>query len=194
MRTLRLLDALAIVLALAAAIIAFVPARVDTARTARGVIPAETASLTTLPQLNGAHATDTGTDAALVVSANVLSGSRKAPSVRYVSPENLPQTGYEMPAAFQPAPSPDVAAGDSAANRTDAVPTLYGIVSNNGTWQALLRLSADDAAPVLLREGDRRGAYRVVSIASDRVVVANSAGQRTLRLARPRNDSTTLHP
>ncbi|MEP6832744.1 MAG: hypothetical protein ABJB74_05085 [Gemmatimonas sp.] len=128
-------------------------------------------------------------DAASVVAANILSSSRHTPKVRYTSPELLPAPDYSVPAAFAPAMN-----GDSApapADAPDAVPSLYGIVNADGTWRALLRLSESDVSPALLREGERRGSYTVVSIRPNAVVVAGPAGQRTLRLTRAaRNDST----
>ena len=128
-------------------------------------------------------------DAASIVAANILSSSRHAPSVRYTSPDLLPATDYSVPAVFAPTVGSDSAKGASEA--TDAVPSVYGIVNTDGTWRALLRLTESDVSPALLREGDRRGPYQVVSIRPNAVVVAGPSGQRTLRLNRSsRADST----
>lgn len=134
-------------------------------------------------------ATSNNNEAEVVVASNILSGGRHAPAVRYTSPDLLPAPDYSMPTAFAAAAS---AEGIRAADdESDAVPSLYGIVNSDGTWRALLRLAASDASPTLLREGDRRGAYVVVSIRPNAVVVAGPSGQRTLRLTRAsRTDST----
>lgn len=137
-------------------------------------------------------------DARSVVSANILSASRRAPSQRYVSPEVAVQPAFVMPAAF--APTTSNIAGDSMSSpgSTDAgdeVPALYGIVSMNGTSRALLRLSSADASPSLFGEGDKRGNYRVMSIRGNSVVLATPSGTRTLRLARSaRGDSSGIMP
>jgi len=128
-------------------------------------------------------------DATVVVAANILSSGRRAPGVRYTSPDLFPAPDYSMPDAFATAMNTDSAKARS--DGLDAVPSLYGIVNSDGTWRALLRLAESDASPVLLREGDRRGSYVVVSIRPNAVVVTGPSGQRTLRLTRAsRTDST----
>lgn len=136
-------------------------------------------------------ATDT-TDAHVVVSANILSASRRTPSRRYVSPEVASPTDLDMPAAFEPATmSVATDSTGSESDGSDTIPALYGIVNSGGVWQVLVRLSLDDATPTLLKEGDKRGSYRIVSIRANAVVVAGPSGQRTLRLARmSRGDSS----
>lgn len=134
-------------------------------------------------------------DALQVASANILSASRRAPVRRYLSPDATPASDFSMPAAFAtPVDSPgtsNVATDDDA----DAVPALYGTVNTDGTWRALVRLSSSDPNPTLLKEGEKRGAYRIISIRSNAVVVAGPSGQRTLRLARPaRGDSIGKSP
>ena len=127
-------------------------------------------------------------EAAVVVASNILSSGRHAPSVRYTSPDLSSAPDYSMPTAFVAASADSMKA---APDEPDAVPSLYGIVNSDGTWRALLRLAEGDASPILLREGDRRGAYVVVSIRPNIVVVAGPSGQRTLRLTRAsRTDST----
>ncbi len=134
-------------------------------------------------------------DALQVANANILSASRRAPQRRYVSPDVATETGFSMPAAFVSAPDSSVVNASTADDDADAVPALYGTVNTDGVWRALLRLSSSDPNPSLLQEGDKRGAYRVVSIRSNAVVVAGPSGQRTLRLARPaRGDSMGKTP
>jgi len=133
-------------------------------------------------------------DVALVTNANILSASRRAPTQRYVSPDLASATEFSMPAAFRPSVDSSSASSATVAN-DDAVPAWYGTVHADGVWRALLRLSANDANPSLFKEGDKRGAYRVVSIRSNAVVVAGPSGQRTLRLAQPaRGDSMGKTP
>ncbi len=128
-------------------------------------------------------------DAGLVVSSNILSSGRHAPSVRYTSPDLLPAPDFSLPAAFTVGTAAD--SSKAATDAPDAVPSLYGIVNSDGAWRALIRLAESDASPVLLREGERRGSYVVVSIRPNAVVVSGPSGQRTLRLNRAsRNDST----
>ena len=137
-------------------------------------------------------APDAGTDnaeASVIVAANVMSSTRRAPAVRYRSPDVEAMQGFAAPTGTIPAAVP----ATDGVNGADVVPMLYGIVSIDGTPRALLRLSSGDASPALFREGDHRGAYRVARILSDRVTLASSSGQRTLRLARgAARDTTTV--
>lgn len=133
-----------------------------------------------------------------VTSANILSSSRRAPSTRYTSPDQVPPPDYAAafsnPGAFSPASDSMQADSASASGGTDKAPVLYGIVRMGGVAEALVRLSDQDVVPVLLGEGDRHGAYRVTSIRSDAVVLAGPSGTRTLRLMRPAgSDSIRLH-
>ena len=154
----------------------------------------ETTALTQASMTMPAPAAADTLDARYVISTNILSASRRAPARRYVSPDLAGATEFSMPTAF--APSVDstninLATGEGE----DAVPALYGTVQTDGVWRALLRLSGNDANPSLFREGDKRGAYRVVRIRSNAVVVAGPSGQRTLRLAHPaRGDSIGKSP
>ena len=180
-RSLRTLDAGSGIALLLAAALYFWPVHIAVP------VAGPFAGSTTLSSAPASNADDN--ELATVVASNILSGSRRAPSVRYMSPELMPAVDYSMPAAFAGAVPSDSAT--VAADELDAVPSLYGIVNSDGTWRALLRLSDSDVSPALLREGDRRGSYRVVSIRPNAVVVAGPSGQRTLRLTRgSRNDST----
>lgn len=180
LRGLTIIDALSALLLLAA--VAFYAWPVRTSITP----PMETTSVAVLPKTEVAS-TNTD-DVSAITAANILSASRHAPSSRYVSPDRAGPSEFAMPASFTPV-------RDSAATETapdsDTVPSLYGIVNIEGTSRALLRLSDADANPVLLREGDVRGAYRVISIRSNAVIVAGPSGKRTLRLSKSaRGDST----
>ncbi|MEP6780376.1 MAG: hypothetical protein ABJC26_10845 [Gemmatimonadaceae bacterium] len=179
MLRLRLLDTLSVLGLIAAAFIAVMPANIQPSSSA--------------PRAKIAMAMPVGpgftqdVDAGVVLAANILSGSRREPKMHYRSPD------AEIMQAFAPqavdVKSDTTASGGSG--NAEVIPSLYGIVNNGGTWQALLRLSADDVNPTLLKEGDRRGAYRVVSILPDRVIVAGTSGQRTLRLARTAPSDST---
>ena len=152
-------------------------------------VPSGTTSTESKLVASAARTTSSDNDATVVVASNILSSGRHAPGVRYTSPDLLPAPDYSMPAAFANAMTTDRA--KAKADEPDAVPSLYGIVNSDGTWRALLRLAESDASPALLREGDRRGPYVVVSIRPNAVVVAGPSGQRTLRLTRAsRTDST----
>ena len=106
---------------------------------------------------------------AQIVARNLFSATRRAPSVRFVPP------GSETDAPPTPSPTSAAVADDG--------PRLYGIISQDGARRALLQLPGADSAPQLVSEGDRHAGYRIVSIGQDRVVVASSAGMRTVRLA-----------
>lgn len=161
--------------------------------------PADESLVNVPPAAAGTISTRTAPNAEgqTVTAANILSGSRRAPSSRYASPDQMPAPDYAAafsnPDAFTPVPDslqPDRA---SASSGIDKAPMLYGIVRMGGVAQALVRLSDQDVDPVLLGEGDRHGAYRVTSIRSDAVVLAGPSGTRTLRLMRPSgNDSIRL--
>lgn len=180
--TLRRLDVLSLAV-LAASVVLYVwPVSIPK--------PDETASLPAIVRPRVAAEPDT-LDARQVVNANILSASRRAPQRRYVSPELASASEFSMPAAF--APSTD--SSNAKSGDADAVPGLYGTVNTDGVWRALLRLSSSDPNPLLLKEGDQRGGYRVVSIRSNAVVVAGPSGPRTLRLAQPaRGDSMGKTP
>ena len=176
---LRVLDTLSVLGLISAALIAVMPARIPVSSSA-----ARAKMSMSFPV--GANNTQSA-DAATVLAANMLSGSRHEPTVHYRSPD------AEVMQAFAPQTvevKADSTVSDSSGN-ADVIPSLFGIVNNGGTWQALLRLSASDVSPTLLKEGDRRGAYRVVSILPDRVIVAGPSGQRTLRLARTAPSDST---
>lgn len=180
-RGLSVIDVLSAVLFVGAAALYLLPVRIDTTAQKLFAGPAP------LPSVPVAQLTS-GDEAAVIANANILSSTRRAPEKRYVSPDRAEPTGFELPAPF--ATAPESATPDSIAD-IDAVPSLFGIVSIDGITRALLRLSENDINPVLLREGDSRGRYRVVTIRSNAVVVAGPAGNRTLRLAKPaRGDST----
>lgn len=177
---LRALNIVSGLLLVAAAVLYFLPVRANVE---------EITALPPLPMLADRPVMmPNESDAATIVAQNILSGSRKTPSVRYVSPDIAGAAEYSMPSAFAPSVASEASRGD--ADATDGVPTLYGIVNSDGAWRALLRLDENDPTPVLMREGDRRGSYRVVTIRQKEVVVAGPSGQRTLRLARIRSDST----
>jgi hypothetical protein len=185
-RTLRVIDVLSVSGLVAALAIVFWPTHVSIdVRT-----PATLVDGAAVPRI--ASVADSGDDAATVVGANVMSAARRAPATRYVSPDLQVENAYSPPAAFQRPSAGDSAAMDSTGN-ADAVPAVYGILNMNGVWHALVRLSAADPNPRLLKVGDRRGSYRVVSIASDRVVVASGDAQRTLKLSRTQRADSTQH-
>ncbi|MEO7363271.1 MAG: hypothetical protein ABI120_23255 [Gemmatimonadaceae bacterium] len=180
-RSLRTLDVLSGLGLLIAFGLYFWPVRVS--------VPSATVATESKFFTGAAATTANENDATVVVASNILSSGRRAPGVRYTSPDLLPGPDYSMPAAF--ATVTDTDSAKARADEPDAVPSLYGIVNSDGMWRALLRLAESDASPILLREGDRRGSYVVVSIRPNAVVVAGPAGQRTLRLTRAsRTDST----
>lgn len=125
-----------------------------------------------------------------IVRTNVFSATRRAPSVRFVAPGAM--SPYEGPIAV-----PDVMTAPALlrddASASDDVPHLYGVVYTDGEPRALLALAAGES-PRLLSVGERHAGYRVTTIESDRVVLANASGVRTLRLARraPRDTSENL--
>jgi hypothetical protein len=124
-------------------------------------------------------------DSAAVVSANVFSASRHAPRVHYLSPD-APVNAPALPAPMRPM-SADSTGRDSSAVADDAVPHLYGIVSQGDVRRALLRLSERDHDPQLFAEGDIHDGWQVMRIDTD-VVTLRATGRgstalRTLRLA-----------
>ncbi|MBC8087985.1 MAG: hypothetical protein H7Z40_12025 [Phycisphaerae bacterium] len=175
LRTLRLLDVLSATLFVLAAAVYLWPVSL----TAPSTTPRTDARLPTV-----VREVDNADHVQQVITANILSASRRAPERRYLSPSLASETDFSMPAAFAPV-TDSTSAAALAQDSDDAVPALYGTVNTDGVWRALLRLSGNDVNPSLFREGDKRGGYRVVSIRSNAVVVAGPAGQRTLRLAQP---------
>lgn len=115
--------------------------------------------------------------AAHIVDGNVFSATRRAPTVRFVPPGTDGATVQpSMPAMA------DGAMTDNGFAAPTEGPKLFGIIAQDGRRRALLQLPGTDSVPRLLDIGDRRGGYRVVSIADDRVVLATSTGSRTVRL------------
>lgn len=179
-RGLASIDILSAMLLVAAIGLYFWPVRIT-------VQPAVAAAVA-IPKQIGQYTRASGDEAAEIVAANIMSASRRAPASRYVSPERGDVTDYTLPAAFQPAAD---TSSSKLSEDADAVPALYGIVNIDGTSRALLRLRESDVSPALMREGDARGSYRVVSIRTNAVIVAGPSGQRTLRMSKAaRNDST----
>lgn len=115
--------------------------------------------------------------AAQIVDGNVFSATRRAPTVRFVPPGTEGTTVQPSAPAMTDGATPNADASAS----TDG-PRLFGIIAQDGRRRALLQLPGTDSVPRLLDIGDRRGGYRVVSIADDRVVLATSTGSRTVRL------------
>jgi hypothetical protein len=196
-RTRRLLDGVTVVALLAAFVLYALPVQPAqphaTAVASTDAVPSAQsfeAAAASAQQL-ASYASSASENATRVVNANILSGTRRAPVSRYVSPDAVPTADFSMPSVF--APSPTATASDGATAEAE-VPALYGIINANGTWRALLKLEESDAGPVLLAEGDRRGSYRVVSIRSNVVVVAGGSGQRTLRLSRSATGDSTGKP
>ncbi|MCU0635988.1 MAG: hypothetical protein MUE41_14025 [Gemmatimonadaceae bacterium] len=114
-----------------------------------------------------------------MVSQNIFSASRSAPATRWSPPGLETAPPPDMP-AIEPTASPSVTADSTMVS--DEVPALYGTVVGEGAPRALLRLAPSDVAPRLYAVGERHGGWRVVSIDQRRVVLAGSAGTRTLRL------------
>src|SRR5689334_15796856 len=83
-------------------------------------------------------------DSTAIVNANIFSASRRAPRVRFVSPDAaVPEAPPSLPSLADA--MADSAGRDSAsASNSDAVPHLYAIVSQDGVRRALLRLSRQD--------------------------------------------------
>jgi hypothetical protein len=137
-----------------------------------------------------------------IVRGNVFSSSRRAPGVRFVPPGSEGAAGtmtapdpIPMPAASAGGMAGSVAPSDSTAPaNADVVPTLYGIVSIDGTRRALLTLRAGEP-PRLFAVGDRHAGFRINAIEPDRVTVQSARGSRTLRMARPASrDSSEKTP
>ena len=133
-----------------------------------------------------------GTDSTAldIVSGNVFSSSRRAPTTRFRPPGSEGPPDARLMAAYDVGQStpPFMAAGSDAGapgtSRDDPVPRLYGIVTVDGVRRALLALRAGDA-PRLFDIGERYAGYRVTSIDGERVILATASGSRTLRQTRP---------
>lgn len=106
-----------------------------------------------------------------IIAANVFSSRRAAPAQRYRSYWNT-------------APA-EVAVVDSAVGKKPRpvadMPTLLGIVQGESP-AALMRLDPAAAGAQLYHVGDRGGAYNVVSIDDQAVVLSGPAGRLVLRL------------
>lgn len=112
-----------------------------------------------------------------VIDANVFSPTRTAPEMRY-SP-------FEPDPATVAAPMTDSVPSDSTmVSEDEGVPKLYGTIIGPGGAAALMRL--DPAAPnaVLYREGQRGGAYRVIKVDEQSVVLRGPEGRIVLKLVR----------
>jgi hypothetical protein len=124
-----------------------------------------------------------------IVSTNIFGASRRAPRSRFVPPG-----ADETSVAAAPTMDDGTVSAGSAADPAGA-PRLFGIVVQDGVRRALLQLPGSDSIPRLLAVGDRQRGYRVVSIDADRVVLASSAGSRTVRLmTRASSDSLENMP
>lgn len=122
-----------------------------------------------------------------IVRTNAFSASRKEPSVRFVAPGSEPTP--PVPSAFDA-----TAAGAPSQLDAEAGVRLFGIVSVDGAWRALLQVRSPTDAPRLLGVGESSGGVRVVRITGDGVVISTSSGRRTLRLTRVVPDSSENVP
>lgn len=106
-----------------------------------------------------------------IVTANLFSGSRRAPRERF----RLPGTEvYVDPIPVTPAVGADA---------PDVGPELFGIVTTDGTPRALVQI-ARDSTPRLVAVGEVIGRWRVQQIGADRAVLSSSVGTRIVRLSR----------
>lgn len=179
-RGIAAIDVISAMLLVIAGVLYWLPARIGAA------VANPTAASLALPKTTSSSLQSE--DVTAIVNANIMSGTRSTPAKRYVSPDRAGPSEFEMPPNFAPARD---SVGTESADGADAVPSLFGIVNIDGVSRALLRLSERDANPVLLREGDSRGRFRVVSIRSNSVIIAGPTGQRTLRLAKPAHGDST---
>jgi hypothetical protein len=161
---LRLLTAVYIVMAAVAFVL---PTRVPDSAIEPGAL--RTVAAATAPA-----ALHDGSVGDVIVNANIFSFSRKAPARRY-DPLTF---GTEAEALPQPVAAAPVVSDE------DAVPKLYGIVGGPDGAAALLRLDAAIAGALLYRAGEKGGAYRVVEIHEQSVVLSGPSGRITLRLVR----------
>lgn len=187
----RLLDALSAVSALAA--LAFLLLPVGTTPDVGASAPSLPAGLSVARSAPRTATVDSSST--VIVSTNVFSASRRAPSVRFKAPGSeldVPAFGLVGAGTAPTIGMPDVASHTDAAT-SDEVPQLFGVVVTDDAPRALLGLVAGEP-PRLLAVGDRNGGYRVIAIDADRVVLSSAGGVRTLRLARraPRDTSRTL--
>jgi hypothetical protein len=114
----------------------------------------------------------------VVVTTNLFSTSRRAPSDRF----RMPGLAVGAEALLPP---PDASLGNTPI-ATDAVePVLLGLVRVNGARQALIGFSSPDSVSRLVGVGGRIGAYRVRLIGPTQVELQSAVGPRTLRLPQP---------
>ncbi len=120
-----------------------------------------------------------------IVATNIFASSRRAPRTRFVPPGAEPVGILATPSASEVGPGGD----------PSETPRLFGIIAQDGARRALLQLPGADSTPRLFAIGERQGGYRVVSIGTDRVVLASAAGSRTVRLvSRTKSDSLENQP
>jgi hypothetical protein len=114
----------------------------------------------------------------VIIKANIFSSARKAPTVRY-SP-------FAPDADLYAPPIPYSEPAEAAANLTDeeAVPKLYGTIIGPRGAAALMRLDAGQPEARLYLEGERGGAYRVITVSGDSVVLSGPRGRVVLKLIR----------
>jgi hypothetical protein len=122
-----------------------------------------------------------------VLAGNIFSPQRRRPQQRTmlavvdgVADSLAPAVAMEGDIAPSAVTDPSVAA---AIRTEDAVPRLYGVVSDGRGYAALLRLDRTQPGAALYREGERAGAYAVRRIESDRVWLNGPRGAQSLRLA-----------
>lgn len=142
----------------------------------------------TLPRVGAPDTAGATIDPALldrIVDGNIFSPAHRRPAnrttVASASPSSEPPPMPGADAGVAP-----VAADSLAPARVDAVPRLYGVITDAEGRGALLRLSRAQAGALLYREGDRGGPYRVRRIDPDRVALDGPRGALVLRLAPPR--------
>ena len=129
-------------------------------------IPAAAASRPTGAPASRAASANAGS----IVTSNMFSATRAAPSVRY-TPSSAGGT------------SADVSAAESEVVTLPApLPRVFGTMTGPNGATALMQLDSAGASSQLYREGERVGAFRIEKILTNAVVVRGPNGRVEIRV------------
>ncbi len=131
------------------------------------VIPPAAATRTTVAEI---QSSSTGSDAGVIVSSNIFSATRAAPSVRYTPPG---AGGVSADVSSMP---------DEVVAIAAAPPRVFGTMTGSNGATALIQPDSAGSSSRLYREGERVGAFRIEKILPNSVIVRGPSGRMELKV------------
>lgn len=116
------------------------------------------------------HSPSASSDAGVIVSSNMFSATRAAPSVRYTPPG---AGGVSADVSFMP---------DEVVAIAAPPPRVFGTMTGSNGATALIQPDSAGSSSRLYREGERVGAFRIEKILANSVIVRGPSGRMELKV------------